>query len=263
MEVEFELTFDDFVQSLAMYHSRERQRGAQVRTSWGGLAILIVMVLIAIGLVLYSARKDIDFDPTAAAAAAALPAPWFVLAIINLASLVTQRGGRKPVIVFLLMTAVLGSGVAAATLWAAAGTAPWLWMAWALVGIYWASLWRVYVQRTGFRWFWEHDRRLRGRKSLGWNDNELSFADSDSKLSYRWHSLQGWLETTDVLLIFVSPIEFHMVPKRAFGSPELLASFRDALASSTQARGAAFPVLPAKGASKDAGGEIPQEAQRV
>ena len=71
-----------------------------------------------------------------------------------------------------------------------------------------------------------------------------------SRLEYQWAVFCGIHETKNLFLLYLSnsksshTLEFHIVPKRAFPSPEQLAQFKKLLETSIHPRVSRFPVIP-------------------
>jgi hypothetical protein len=101
-------------------------------------------------------------------------------------------------------------------------------------------------------------RRFRGVFNRGWesqphmhrpyiaeiDETSLRLSEPLSHHEYRWEYFPGWIETTNNFVIYVSPLSFHLIPKRAFADAAARAQFVELLRRVISEQTGAFPVGP-------------------
>ena len=84
----------------------------------------------------------------------------------------------------------------------------------------WVATWVIVFQTTGLRRRWEAQRHLHLPITMEVPDGErVIFRDALTTLEYRWGAIEGYKETTNLLLLYLSPLSMWIVPKRAFVNP--------------------------------------------
>ena len=82
------------------------------------------------------------------------------------------------------------------------------------------------------------------------DDAGISIEQSTARLEYRWAHFAGYRETANLVLLYLSPYVFLMIPKRAFADRQQLAAFKGFVMSGIAwghflpAGGNAFSVVP-------------------
>ena len=85
---------------------------------------------------------------------------------------------------------------------------------------------------------WKARRVFRQQKSfqrefaLSWNTDGVHSKDANGEYSSGWSDFTRWRENERLFLLYLSDIQFYMVPKRAFNSGVELNDFRDHLVRS-------------------------------
>jgi hypothetical protein len=75
------------------------------------------------------------------------------------------------------------------------------------------------------------------------NEEGISGKDSLTGWVHRWEAFVSYLESDNLLLLFVSDVSSHILPKRAFADEAELQAFRELLASRI---GAVYPKMRQK-----------------
>lgn len=101
-------------------------------------------------------------------------------------------------------------------------------------------------------------RRFRGVFNRGWesqphmhrpfiaevDETSLRLNEPLSRHEYRWEYFPGWVEAANNFVIYISPVSFHLIPKRAFADDAARTRFAELLRRMISERTNAFPVLP-------------------
>ncbi len=101
----------------------------------------------------------------------------------------------------------------------------------------------------GARRRWEAQPALHRPYLVEATNERLAMSEPLSRHEYEWSHLAGFKETTNLLVLYLSPLGFWMIPKRAFVGPDDLALFKGMLLNHVR-RGtflqspASFPVVP-------------------
>jgi hypothetical protein len=247
----YQLNFHDFV---AAYHAAaifQKQKGqASLGMKWLAWLLIAAVTLAGIALILYSARRNlhaVQVDVSEIANRYSSSGAWIVFAIIQLSFVIAFKQGRKRGWAVMSAGTLLCCVVAAFFLLYRTRRASSDSFGWIVVAVMAISYWRTFYGRNSYRALWKQFSHLHGKKWLCWDADGFQLADTDSRLNYEWRALKAWLETGDLLLLFVSDLAFHIVPKRAFAADEsLLDAFRQALVNASEAKGHGFPVLEAR-----------------
>jgi hypothetical protein len=81
-----------------------------------------------------------------------------------------------------------------------------------------------------------------GSHSITITDHELRETTEVSDSRWTWSGVERVEQTTDYIFIFISPVMAHIIPKRAFESPDTAAMFyTTALAFFNQAKNLSAP----------------------
>jgi len=96
---------------------------------------------------------------------------------------------------------------------------------------------------------WGSNKHLHGRFRFDIDDQYLLISGTQSSNRLRWTVFQGFTETPNLIILYLSPAVFHMVQKRAIASPADLAELSRILVQYVQhghlfPRPSAFPVSP-------------------
>lgn len=82
------------------------------------------------------------------------------------------------------------------------------------------------------------------------NDDGLIWTEPAMKTEYRWNAFHGFAETPNLFVLFQGDarsgrlVRMLVVPRRAFGSPEMLSEFAALLRNHVQGHSGGFPVTP-------------------
>lgn len=91
----------------------------------------------------------------------------------------------------------------------------------------------------------EHEPRVLHASADG-----IVIEQASARLEYRWGYFAGYRETDNLVLLYLSPYQFFMIPKRAFAEPGQLAVFKGLVMNGIAngyflpADSTSFPVLP-------------------
>lgn len=95
-----------------------------------------------------------------------------------------------------------------------------------------------------FRRGWESQPQLHRPFVAEIDERGLRLSEPLSRHEYHWDYFPGWIETENVFVIYVSPVSFHLLPKRAFVDDSARTEFRELLQRMISDRTNAFPVIP-------------------
>jgi hypothetical protein len=111
----------------------------------------------------------------------------------------------------------------------------------------------IIVSRMGgdrsLRRTWDAHAFLQRPETVEIDGGGMTFTEPLSRKFYAWSYFPGFKETPNLFLIYVSPLGFFIIPKRAFATPDDLTAFRGHLLNQIQSgqfleQPAAFPVVP-------------------
>lgn len=284
IRIEFQNTLDDFREASGVAVGPKRKRRLGQVLAWGALVIPLALIVFIIRdmefdgsasppfpwgrLALVLAPSVVFFAVFAWAvlrASLKVPEPWNPPPTTKASRAPTLRGVGGWVLFFLLTLAFFyllswpNAPVPAApgVLPPAASTAPERLPSYfehLLPLISWASLvlFAVLLTRAGRRMLprtWaavpnEHEPRV-----LHASDAGVVIEQASARLEYRWGYFAGYRETEHLVLLYISPYQLYIVPKRAFAEPGQLAVFKGLVMSGiTQghflpADSTAFPVV--------------------
>lgn len=88
-----------------------------------------------------------------------------------------------------------------------------------------AAAWALYLRWTARRSF-RQSKLVRDAAELSWDDSRLTTRSESGHSAIAWSDYVKWKENDQLYLVYISDHLYHVVPKRAFGTPELEASFR-------------------------------------
>ena len=97
---------------------------------------------------------------------------------------------------------------------------------------------------------WEAMRHEQQPRTLRADAEAIVIEQETAHLRYAWRHFAGYKETKNLLMVYLSPYSFHMLPKRGFATPADLDSFKGLLmngvaeGSFLPSEQVAFPVLP-------------------
>jgi hypothetical protein len=100
------------------------------------------------------------------------------------------------------------------------------------------------LYQRGARKAWAAQPHLHEPYTLETSLQGVVISNARSRNEYHWLSFTDVLETKDVLLMMLSPTNFHPVPKRAFADPRQLEEFRDQAAVIKARKLEGFAVIP-------------------
>ena len=107
-----------------------------------------------------------------------------------------------------------------------------------------AAVFVVRRYRGVFRRGWESQPQLHRPFVAEVDERGLRLSEPLSRHEYHWDYFPGWIETENVFAIYVSPVSFHLLPKRAFADEAARTEFRKLLKRVISDRTNAFPVIP-------------------
>jgi hypothetical protein len=119
-------------------------------------------------------------------------------------------------------------------------------------------IFRIFHARNTMRRNWAGQPALHRPYVLEADERELALAEPLSSHRYQWEHFAGYRETENLIVLYVSPFAFWMVPKRAF-LPEELQTFKSLLLTHVkqglflpiEGRFAVLPVAPLASATAD------------
>jgi hypothetical protein len=137
---------------------------------------------------------------------------------------------------------------------AVAAPPPPTWKDWAFPLLPWVAifLFIIFFLRWNLRRIVKNHRMIDRPYTLEVADDGLTWVEPVSRLQYRWAAFYGFKETKNLFLLYLSDpsragmLMFHIVPRRAFGSPEAAAEFGRLVRAKIQPQASGFPVLMAK-----------------
>jgi hypothetical protein len=91
---------------------------------------------------------------------------------------------------------------------------------------------------------WKLQPALQRSKTFAYSPQQFSIADDLTAQAYRWPALVRCIEAPNLFSLYVSELSFHMVPKRAFPSPEAVDGFRRLIQEWADSQSLGFPVVP-------------------
>lgn len=121
---------------------------------------------------------------------------------------------------------------------------------WAVPMIYWAvhQFWALAVIRISKSHAiadgWELQTQLHRPLRMEFTAQGAVIETPFSQSRHTWEDFPGARETPMLFLLYISPAQFHLVPKRAFASQEDLEGFRIMVRHLLGPRPSAFPVMP-------------------
>jgi YcxB-like protein len=95
------------------------------------------------------------------------------------------------------------------------------------------------------RRYWAAQLQLQRPHAAEFDEQSIRIVEPLSSHENRWEYFPGFAETEHLFVIYLSPLAFHMIPKRAFSDDAERQSFRELLRRNITERVSAFPVLPA------------------
>jgi len=103
--------------------------------------------------------------------------------------------------------------------------------------------------RARARGAWESLKHLHGPFRIDIDDQNLLISSAQWSSRFRWTAFQGFTETPNLIVLYLSRTTFHMLPKRAITSPADLNELSRILVQYVQhghlfPRPSAFPVSP-------------------
>jgi hypothetical protein len=247
--IEYEITFEDFVEAINAAQLITRHRGAAPQMRWAVWIILGVVLVFVLGLGIWGVRDQVRHDRLdlrQLAEDSAELAPWIAFAILSIGFRIAIHTGRRIGRVALACATFFLIVSAATILMYRSFRGVTAWLPWFFAGSMAVAYWRYLLGNQSYRRAWRLQSHVHGPRSLVASDDGIVIADAITSLNYHWPAIQKWGETGSLFLLFVSGLSFHMVPKRAFGSAGALDSFRQMLANATERGERGFPVLAAQ-----------------
>lgn len=103
--------------------------------------------------------------------------------------------------------------------------------------------------RARFQGAWGSNKHLHGPFRFDIDDQNVLISGTQSSSRLRWTVFQGFTETPNLIILYLSPAVFHIVPKRAIASETDLNELSRILVQHVQhghlfLRPSAFPVSP-------------------
>lgn len=86
----------------------------------------------------------------------------------------------------------------------------------------------IYVPWKARRVF-RQQKSLRREFTLAWSEQGVYSKDSNGEYSSSWGDFLDWKESDQLFLVYISDINFYMIPKRAFADKAGLEDFRNYL----------------------------------
>ena len=111
-----------------------------------------------------------------------------------------------------------------------------------LIAVFLVFVFRRY--RVLFRRGWESQPQLHRPFVAEIDEHGLRLSEPLSRHEYHWDYFPGWIETENVFALYISPVSFHLLPKRAFADEGAQTEFRKLLQRMISDRTNAFPVIP-------------------
>lgn len=113
------------------------------------------------------------------------------------------------------------------------------------------TLWAIVTNsiRARSRGVWESNKHLHGPFRIEIDDQNMLISSTQWSSRLRWSAFQGFTETPNLIIVYLSRASFHMLPKRAITSPTDLNELSRILMQYVQhghlfPRPSAFPVNP-------------------
>ena len=113
------------------------------------------------------------------------------------------------------------------------------------------TLWAIVTNsmRARSRGVWESNKHLHGRFRIEIDDQNMLISSTQWSSRLRWSAFQGFTETPNLIIVYLSRAAFHMLPKRAIASETDLNELSRILVQYVQhghlfPRPSAFPVSP-------------------
>jgi YcxB-like protein len=100
--------------------------------------------------------------------------------------------------------------------------------------------------RTGFsvnRRLWDLAVNLHRPYTMEFSESGCVIAQTFVRADYSWEYFLGSVETPSLFLLFASPVQFHIIPKRAFTDEDEANELRRLLRAKVSAPTSAFPVI--------------------
>jgi hypothetical protein len=112
-----------------------------------------------------------------------------------------------------------------------------------LLGLGGAILW--FGARARIRRGWRGQPSLHLGHAYEFYDDRVIVDNAQSRTETKWQAFPRVLETPNLLLLYVSDLAFHILPKRSLDEPDELERFRAFLVRCIERPTYAFPVIGA------------------
>jgi hypothetical protein len=271
MTVQYQLTFEDFREA-ARYHNQSlaRRRSTKARLILVGtmVGVWVLTSLIAPLLLNTGPNATSPRPPLAGWLDMFMPFLAFSLmfgaitAFSNVGSI--KRIGVGPWLktfvpllfigLILLGSVVLLSSITSVQIPGAPPPPPTDWGALFYPHISWLlmiTLFAIFVakhQRTSIRRAWDGQKNLHRPHTLDMTVQGVTVSTPLSRSDYHWDAIPKFLETPNMLILYVSDLTFHLVPKRALATLEELEAFRSMCKNLISTDRQGFEVVPQQAA---------------
>jgi len=271
MQLRFQLTFDDLLDNYGRVSARALKHAHSKRPRMF-LILRLVLWLDVIALALLSALFALvgltagprelmrSFSHVADTQAGTMVAllPWAGLQIALISSMVLMRRPRHAmagmILAWLFWIAVGSVFVYAGwpnweprfqldgyTFWDIAPFRRVDFIAWAFMSFFWWLL-TISITRQPHR-LWRDQPNMHRPKTLDVTETGFTLSDTVSRLSYDWPAIDKVVDTPTAILMYVNPVQFYIVPKRAFTSDAELDAFWRLVNEKGESPAAGFRVL--------------------
>jgi hypothetical protein len=121
------------------------------------------------------------------------------------------------------------------------------------------GIFATWSARRRIQTMWSAMRHEQRPRTIRADEASLTVEQEDMTSRYNWSFFAGYKETANLLVLYLSPFSFHMVPKRAFATPADLDAFKGLLMNGVAegtflpAGQTAFPVVPIAKVAASAG----------
>jgi hypothetical protein len=266
MQIEFQVTFDDFLDALQHHHVRNARKRREQRRAMHVVIILDLVLLAVLGGLFWllagrfmlagmSWRNLVG--STAASAITVLP--WIeLIAFLTVCGFAQRRPRRALFVLCLSLALVIVSAIAVFSLAGlrepyvvTAGTGPVYMRPGASLTLGNLFSWLVLVLLCALSTFtfgllprrlWKQQPNLSRPKKAEFRVDGFRVTDDVSNRDYQWPGVDSVVDTPSLVLIYYNKLSFEILPKRAFASDEMITQFWQLAAARGDSMPQGFPV---------------------
>jgi hypothetical protein len=253
LRMSLQYTFEEFRESmLAHYSNRPIKRSAYKITLWSiaGFLMLSTAVLVLYPIMFSGGKLRFDIRALATVVLSFLPLAMLLGTSFGLRAAAIRGIPAVKLMLLMIAAVTLVIGTAAYLLVPAtpetdsgSSAYSYQWYTWIFVGAIWLRIFSLYTGQRPYRKLWDGQTNLHAPKTIGISYDAVTFADALVSSTYRWPAFRRSVETPHLFLLYISDLQYHMIPKRGFETTQDLEEFRALVDHHINGRTQAFPVL--------------------